>query len=155
MTTRAKIIIVSIAILAAFATGRFTVPEKVRIETKYVKVEKKTEKTVTDKDTKKKTVIHEVTHPDGKKEKITEIVEESESTTKKNTKEKIAEKNESSKEVTRGDSKVTVSVLSAISTSGGLPDFGLAITKPVLGPITIGIFGFRSALVGASLGLTF
>jgi hypothetical protein len=141
--------------MIAFAVGRYTVPEKVRIETKYVKVEDKKEKTKTDKDTHKVTKVREVTRPDGTKEKVTEVVEDTESTTKKITKDKIAESGSSVTEKVSGSQKTTLSVLAGAPTTGGTPDFGASAYKPVLGPIGIGIFGFKSGLVGASIGLSF
>ncbi len=35
------------------------------------------------------------------------------------------------------------------------PLFGVSISKPILGPITLGAFAFPGNLYGGSLGLTF
>lgn len=138
--------------LAAFAFGRFTGPEKVRTVT--LEVEKKTEQTDTDKNRHKKTISITLILPDGTKKTTTTTTDDTEEKTKERSTDDISKTSE--KEVIRGAAKVTVSALAAINlTKGGTPDYGLAVSKPILGPITIGAFGFQSGAAGLSLGLTF
>ena len=60
------------------------------------------------------------------------------------------------KEIEKSSSKLTISLLGAVNvTDPGLPTYGIAITRPILGPITVGAFGFQNGLVGVSIGLTF
>lgn len=160
MTTKSKIIIASIALLTSYAFGRWSAPEKVKIETKIVEVEKKTEtsKTDTDRNKHKETTVTETTRPDGTKETTTKTVEDTQTDRKTNTSKTddttITESK--SKEVTYSSSKVTVSALAGVNVlKGGLPDYGASLTKPILGPITVGAFAFQSGMVGCSLGLTF
>src|SRR5258706_14382864 len=78
MDRKYKYGIAGVAVLGAFALGRYTVPEKVRIETKTVEVEKKTTDKTTDikKEKRKKTTITTITHPDGTKETSTVITDD-------------------------------------------------------------------------------
>ena len=67
MTTLEKSILIGSAILLALAVGRCTAPEKVRVETKTVTVEK----VVTETETHKKTTVTDVIKPDGTRETVT------------------------------------------------------------------------------------
>lgn len=161
MTTKYKILLGLSALLTAFAAGRFTVPEKIKIETKTVEVEKKTDvtKTDTDRDRHRETTTTQVKRPDGTVETTTKLVEDD--TTKRKTDSKQTQTDSitetASKEIVRGSSPVTISALGGIplSFSSITPVFGAAVTKPLLGPIAIGLWGLSSREVGASLGLTF
>lgn len=164
MTTRNKIIIIVIALLTSFAVGRYTVPTKVKIETKVVEVERKTDvkNTTVKKDRKKKIIILETKKPDGESTKTTTITDDTASSNQTAAKqtEDSSKQSDTSKEVTHASDKVTVSALAGYNLFGNNNaiqpfNYGLSVTKPVLGPITFGLFGFQSGLVGASLGLTF
>lgn len=154
MTTKTKVIVAVISLATAYGFGRWSAPEKIKIETKTVTVEVTTEKKETDKDTHKKTTVKEVTKPDGSKEKITEIVEDTTTKTKTKSKDKVSEVTESVTEKTYSTSKVTVLALAGVPITGGLPDFGLSVSKPILGPISISIGMFKSGLIFGGLGLT-
>jgi len=152
MTTKQIIIAGSLALLVAFAAGRWSSPEKVI--TKTVEVEKKTENKQVVVDDHKKTTIVEVTKPDGTKTKKTVITDNRD--TKVDDKKTDDITKSTTKEIDRSTSKVTVLALASMNiTSPGVPIFGAAITKPILGPITVGIFGFQNGVIGASIGLTF
>ena len=159
MTTKAKVGIAAVALLTAFAFGRVSAPVKVKTEVKTVEVEKKTDKVDTQRDKHQKTVITEVTKPDGTKEKTTTIIQDSSTDQKRTDSDSIAKTETQTKEVTRGSSPVTVSFLAGANLSTGPGPstlvYGGAITHPVLGPVTIGIWGFTNATFGASLGLSF
>lgn len=161
METKTKVFLVSIALLASFAAGRFLAPTKVVTETKIVEVEKKTENsnTTVDKNRRKRTEIHEITHPDGRKEVITIITDETD--TKKNTdsssSSETSKNEETRKEVVRSDSKVSLSALGGIklnNPSEGVV-YGASVSKPVIGPISIGVWGLSNSTAGASVGLSF
>ena len=151
MSTKIKMLIVVVSIGTAFAIGRYTVPEKVRVETKIVEVEKKVED--------KKENTHKQTHtittvkPDGTK--VTdETTKEDDIIDDKDT-DVVSKNTDTTTETTRGASKVTISALGALNLTNSTPAYGLSITKPILGPITVGLFGLNNGTVGASIGLTF
>lgn len=141
-----KIIIAVVALAVSFAVGRYTVPEKVKIETKVVQVEKQD----TDKDTHKKTIVTVVQKPNGEKDSTTtttvDVVSKTDSI--------ISDKSDTTKQITKGSS-TTLSLLGGYNLNNNTPTYGLSVTKPVLGPVTIGAFGLNNGTVGASVGLTF
>lgn len=146
---------------ATFAAGRWSAPEKIKTETKIVEVEKKV--SVSDKDKKekrhKKTEKKEVTKPDGTKEVITIITDDK--TSEQSYKETQVSSNEKTtdekKEVTKSSSRTHLSALAGIDVtkpSKGLT-YGLHVSREILGPISIGIFGFTNGTAGCSIGLSF
>lgn len=155
METKYKVgIVVGIA-LVSFASGRWMAP--VRVETKTVEVEKKVFVKDDAKNTKqhrdKKTVI------DVKKDgsKTITVVDITDTSKKETSQDKSVEtdKKESSKLVEGSVSKVTISLLVGSSITNPAPIYGLAITKPILGPFTLGVFAFTNTTIGGSVGLTF
>jgi hypothetical protein len=159
MELKTKLIIGGVTLLSAFAVGRYTVPEKVKIEIKTIEVEKVVYKERTDSSSKykKRTVTTSTTKPTGETETKTETFWEKE-TEKKTDKEKDTDKKtntDKTSETTRGDSKVTLSMLGGWDLLGNRPVYGGSITKPVLGPFTLGIWVLSSPSFGASIGLTF
>lgn len=156
LTTRSKIGLASVLLITSFAFGRWSTPEKVRIETKTVEVEKKTETTDTDRDKHQETTTVEVKKPDGTVETTTKTVLDSRTDQQTKEVQTDSKSTDQVKEVTRGSSPVTVSVLGGIQLGGPpTPLYGAAITRPVLGPIAIGLFGLSNRVCGASVGLTF
>lgn len=160
MGTKAKLIIGAAALLLAFAAGRWAAPEKVRIETKVVEVENVHNETKTDIDKNRhtETTVTEIVRPDGTKEKTTRTTQDTQTTQKRDTastKDTVTTAEET-KEVTRGTAKVTISALAGAQIGSSTPlVYGASVSKPILGPITVGIFGLSNATFGASLGLTF
>lgn len=162
MTTSKKIGALAVSLLAAFAAGRWAAPTKVVTQVKTVEIENKTDKTKSDtgKDRHQETTVTEVTRPDGTKEKTTKTVTDTQTNTKVTSAEtdKKDVESVSTKEVTRDSSKVTLSALAGaqLSFSGAGPIvYGGAITKPILGPVTVGVWGLSSGTGGFSAGLTF
>ncbi len=140
MSTKTKSIIVVLGLLSSFAVGRYSVPESTK--------ESKDSSEQTDSKKKKKTVTEETEAPDGTKKKKTTVTEETEKSKSKTDKE--------SKEVFTGSSKVTVGALLGIRVyDANSQSYGLLISKPILGPITVGAFYLTPGILGASLGLTF
>lgn len=153
MTTKQIIIIAAISLVTAFAVGRWSAPDKIKIQT--VEVEKKTEDKKVDVDDHKLTTVTEVDKPDGTKTKTT-VISDVKDTQVADKKVDDLTKTES-KEIDKSSSKLTVSMLAGINVTNptGAPIYGASISKPILGPITVGLFGFQNGMAGASIGLTF
>jgi len=161
MPVKTKIIISIIVVTTAFAAGRYMTPEKVKIETKIVEVNNKT----TDKETgvkvskRKTTTTKTVKRPDGTTE-TTVTVTDGVSKEKENKDKEVVTKEketDSKKEVTSASDKVTISVLGGVSLTKPGTVYGASISKPVLGPVAIGIWGLTGAesSCGASVGISF
>ncbi len=146
-----KVGAVVVGLTTAFAFGRYSVPEKIKIETKVVEVEKKVVTVVRDKH--KNTKIVDVVKPDGSKETTTTVIEDT--VTDRKSKETGTTNAASSSETTKGDSKVTISALGGYDLNSSKLVYGLSLTKPILGPIALGVFGLSNKTLGFSLGLTF
>lgn len=153
-------IIIGYSIILVASTYYFS-PTKVKTETKTVEVIKtvEVEKKDTAKDRKRKLVVIEKKGADGSSEKTTTITDDTSSDTKidiaKDTTDSKA--TESSKTVERATDKVTISALAGVNPfhpTDGLT-YGGHISKPLLGPVSGGLFGLSSGVFGASLGLTF
>ncbi len=142
MSQLAKYLIV---LLAGVGLGYALMPKKV--ETKTVVVEAK--QTEAERNKHKETTTTEVVKPDGTKTTVTETKEDS--NTQKTTKE---DTRSDSTVVYRGPS-IGVRVLAGTTFSDGNIDVGVSVDRSLIGPITIGAFGFRSGVVGLSLGLQF
>lgn len=160
MNTKVKVLISVFVLTGAFAAGRYSLPEKVRVETQIVEVEKKTKNSDVKQDKHKETVVVEVVKPDGTKETTTKIVEDNNKNTKTAEKD-ITDKDIKTESLTiRGDSKVTLSLLGGapLQFNPNSPQFviyGGSITKPVLGPLTVGVWGLSNSTFGGSIGWTF
>jgi hypothetical protein len=153
MENRTKIIIASVALLTSYAFGRFSAPDHVKIETKIVEVEKKV--TDTDKEKHQKKVVEEIELPDGTKKKTTTIVQDTD--TKTHVEDDKSKTSDTIKETDKG-SKVTLAALGGVALHPNGTDpilYGGMISKPILGPITVGIWGLSNATAGAAVGLTF
>lgn len=160
MTSNLKITLMCVVPLAAFAAGRWACPTKVRVETRTVEVEKKTEQVKTDtaRERHVDTVVTVVTRPDGTKTETTHTVQDTHTQQDR----RLAETDQSRrvdaslKETIYAESKLTLSVLGGYNPGDFTkPVYGLSLTKPVLGPITLGIWGMSDKTFGCSLGFTF
>jgi hypothetical protein len=152
MTTKQLIIIGVVLLLTAFAVGRWSAPEKVKIQT--VTVEKKTDDKQTAIDDHKVTTITETDKPDGTKVKKTVISDNKDTHIEDKKTDDLTQT--TTKETEKSSSKVTISALAALNvTKPGLPIYGASITRPILGPITVGLFGLQNGTAGVSVGLTF
>lgn len=152
MSTKREVVLAAISLLTAFAVGRWSAPERVKVETKVVEVEKKDSSSAQagDKDTE----THIIEHPDGTKETIItthENWQKNHSST-----DDTSVSSDASKEVTARKSLVTISALGGAEASNNFPlVYGVSVTKSILGPVTVGIWGLSDKTFGASLGLTF
>lgn len=147
MSNKYKILISVIALLAAYGVGRWTTPAKVVTKTQIVTVEQKQ----SDANLHKDTVTKTFTKADGTKETITHTVTDAE----KKTTDQIDTTQSNISEMTYAEPKVTISALAAINLSNGMFSYGAMLSKPVLGPITVGGGYLSDKTVMVSLGLTF
>lgn len=139
METKTKIIVFTVSLVAAFAAGRYAAPTKVVTETKIVEVETTKRK--------KDIIIHEITRPDGTKEKNTEIKE------RETKNDRIS--SDETRTITRASDKVTILGLAGVDFTSPGSKYGASISKPIIGPVTIGAFYLTPGMVGLGLGLTF
>lgn len=161
LSTKTKLTIVAVYSALLVSSTYYFSPTKVKIETKTVEVVKtvEVEKKDTSKDRKRKFVVIEKKDKDGSYEKTTTVTDDTSSDSKtdiaKDTTDSKA--TETTKVTERATDKVTISALGGINpfkpTDG--PVYGASISKPMLGPITGGLWGISSGVMGCSLGLTF
>lgn len=148
-----------LALLVSFASGRWLAPEKVKIEKQIVEVEKKssTKDTDSERNKRKETTVTEKIGPDGSKETTSHTVETTETAKKKSQSDSSESTRAESetKEIERGTAKVTVSALAGTSFTSPQIVYGASVSKPILGPITVGVFYLTPGTLGGMLGLTF
>lgn len=170
LSTKQKVIVVSVYTLLIFALGRYsnsyTLKQSDAKQAESSIVKKDNDKTEVEakKDIHKETTTVSKVLPDGTKETTTKVVEDThaDSNTKKDSKSSEVGLNKesevASKTIERGDQKTTISVLAGVSlfnSNEPAIDYGLSVTKPVLGPIAIGLWALKSGTVGASCGIQF
>jgi hypothetical protein len=139
-----------LALLTAFAVGRYSVssPSVSTTENKQV-----TDNKQTDKDIHEKTTTTSTKKPNGEVQTVTvevkDIVSKADENT--NTREQIQQTVSPTKHNT-----LNVSGLFALQPSNSLrPLYGVSITKEILGPVTVGVFGLTNSTLGVSIGLSF
>lgn len=159
MTTRLKILLAILALVTSYAFGYWTAPEKVKIEKQVVESTKNTENSNTDinRDKHKETTTTETIRPDGTRETTTKTVEDTKTDKKKNesdTSESTRAETDT-KETEKSSSKTSILFMAGASLSAAPVNYGLAVSRPTLGPITVGVFGLQSGIIGGMLGLTF
>lgn len=157
MTTKLKILLSVLTIVASFAFGRWSAPEKIKTEIKTVTVENKTDttKTNSNRDKKTDTTTTKETRPDGTTTETTHTVSETESNKKSTTDqtEQVSTTEDRLKEITMATSKVTISAMYGIPVTGGIPAYGGSVSKNLLGPIVIGVWFLTPNALGGSIGL--
>lgn len=152
MSTKVKVIVAIVALAASFAAGRFLTPTKIKIETKIVEVEKKEKKTATDK--KRRVTVVTVTKPDGTKEERKTIDTDSQTRTDEKTDKQRNEQTVS--ETTRSSGRLNLSVLGGVTAYPAFaPTFGGHVSKDIIGPVSIGVWGLSNLSGGVSVGLSF
>lgn len=144
-----KVVLVLAAILAAYGYGRVSAPVKIETVTKTVEVDTKTEVKKTDKDTHK--TIKVVETPDGTK--VTETVEDTTTTRKTASTETDKTSTDTESKTTYGSAKVSILGLYGVDLTGGVPKYGAAISKPFLGPVSLGAFYLTPGVIGLQLGV--
>jgi hypothetical protein len=155
MSTKYKVLIAVVGLAVSFAVGRYTTPVKVKTEIKTVEVDHKKEDLNINQDKHKETVVTETVKPDGTKEIITKTVEDTKREAEKTSETENQINKDRTKEVTRSSGKITISVLGAgdIRRSGFY--YGAHVSKEILGPISLGVFGLSSGVAGCSVGISF
>lgn len=159
LSTKQKAIISTVVIATAFASGRYSVPEKVKIVTQTVTVAQKSDDLSINKDKKTHRTVTKTTvvKPDG--EKVSTIVATDDDQTNNHSDNKQVDLTSTStskdSEIVKGSDKVTISALGGYDFLHNQTVFGGSITKPIFGPITLGIFGLSNGTAGLSCGLTF
>lgn len=155
MDIKKKIAIIIVLCVTSYAVGRYGTPTK--IVTKTVEVEKKIfvenkKENIVDHSKKKVVVVQK---PDGTK--VTTITVKSDIDTNQQTSEKELTDIKISKESSKiyDSSKVTLSALAGFDFRLGQMVYGGMVSKPVLGPFTLGAFMLSTPIVGLSVGLTF
>lgn len=145
MSDKNRILISVIALALAFATGRYTV-QSPTIKATVHQVEDTNTQTA-EKEHKKIVIVEKAG------EKTTTITDDVDTSIKQ-------DRHDDVKSVeTITPPKTGTLNLSALAGVDSLnrfkPIYGAAVTKQVLGPITIGAFGMSNSVVGLSVGITF
>lgn len=136
-------IVVIALVLGAFALGRHSGETKVQTVIKTVEIEK-----IVDKDQHSVTKI--VAHPDGTKE--TTITKDTSTHSDTNT----DSRSTNVTKISTSKHEWTLTALAGTSLNLTSPViYGGSITKSVLGPISVGVWGLTSGTIGASIGIDF
>jgi len=156
-----KIFLSLAALIVSFAFGRYSAPVKIKTVIKTVEVEKKQDKTKSNynKGLHKKTLTKEIIKPDGTKEITTETTVDTQTNKKtdSNSSTQTDVSQTATKEIVKSSSLTSVSLFggaNVLNPTGGF-DFGLGVSHSIIGPINIGLYGFKSGAVGGSVGVSF
>lgn len=147
MSNKVKIIVGVVVLATVFAFGRWSAPVKIKTETKIVEVDKKVDD-INKKEHKKTVIVHK---PDGTI--ITTITDDTD--THKHETDTSSTVSDTTKEVVRRSSTLTVSALTGLSLNGYTPIYGAHVTKQIIGPLALGVWGLSSRELGVSVGLSF
>jgi hypothetical protein len=140
--------------ISSFAVGRYTVPEKIKIETKVVEVEKKISDVDQNKNEHKKVVVVEVKQPNGTDTITTTTQDDVKTDVKTDTKVTDDTTTDTTKTVTKSNANLNLSVMGGINILN--PSqllIGGSVTKQIIGPFTLGIWGLSNATAGVSIGV--
>lgn len=137
MTLRLCLLLCTLTAILSIVIDRYYFPV---IQTKVVETTKEVVKTDI------QTVTRTVTLPNGAIDTTTTTTDHSQRI-QQDTKQTLVAKS----------STINVSALAANDFSRGLisPTYGISISKEIVGPITIGLFGLTNSTVGLSLGINF
>jgi hypothetical protein len=144
MTTLNKIILLIISLAISFSIGYFATPTKIEtktiVKTETVKVEGKTRIVYRNK----------ITKPDGT---VTENEVEKEDTNTREETKSLAE----SKTIVSNDTGATLSILAIVDSNNiaRLREYGLSVSKRVLGSLTVTGLVTTDKKIGAGLGWSF
>lgn len=151
MTLRTQYSLTIVGLIVAFAVGRYST--KIAPNVKTVSQTQVQTEVKADKDVHKETQTVTTKAPDGSEKTVTTVVEDS--TTK------IDKLKDSQTKVDTTVTQVPRKTLNISALVGtpvhlpGVPIYGVSVSKELLGPVTVGAFGFSSGLVGISLGVSF
>ena len=158
MTTKVKIIIIVVSLATSFAVGRYTVPTKTVTVVKTVEIEKKVTDTNENKKEHKKTTITELDKPDGTKQTTTVITDDTDADKKIDQTLDQTDTSESTKTVVKTGSRLNIAALVGMpvtNLSNPALVYGVHVSRDLIGPISIGVWGLSSGTAGFSAGLSF
>lgn len=150
ISTKTKALLVISGFFVSFAMGKYS-NQKPEISTKIN--DKTVEQVDTDRQDHSQTVIVHTKTPDGTEKTTTTIKTDIDTRTKDKDTTTIAET-----QVVSSTSRDlwTISAMVGLNPMAGpVPTYGAQVSKKVLGPINVGVFGFTNGLIGASVGVTF
>lgn len=159
--------LLTIAFIVGLVVGHFSLhPSSITKEAETVTKTNENKKvdTVSDVDQHRHmvTTTTEMDKPDGTKVKVTQVTDDTNTDNKTKTDDvdkTVSSVDAKSKEVIKYSSGVSFNVMygAPLSLTSGLgtPVYGVAASKTILGPFSIGAFGFTSGLAGVSVGLSF
>lgn len=161
MTNKQLAITAAALVMVSFAFGRYSVPASVKTTDKIIQSDTKTDTKSTDvaTDTSSKTTTTDITAPDGTKTH-TIIQEQDVNHDNKTSQVDIDSRRQTetkTSEITRSGARTNVAALgmAKASFSSLTPDYGVLVSRDVLGPINVGAFGFKSGNIGIAIGLSF
>jgi hypothetical protein len=151
ISTKQKYAIAGVAIVVAFAAGRFSVQQP---EIKTEVSEKTAAQKDQTKDTHTQTTITTVKTPDGTVKTVEQINQVADVKTAETS---VTNTNIKTDVIPPKLNTLNVSALISNNFANGVlqPSYGISVTKQVLGPVTVGAFGLTSGVVGVSIGLNF
>ncbi len=135
-------IAIILLMLGSFTAGRNTEKSTVKLVVKTVEVEKVVEQ-------QQHSVTTITTKPDGSKEETITKDTSTHSNTNSDTNISSTEKSSPSK------GSFTLQALAGYDIGTTSLVYGISISKTVLGPISVGVWGLSDKTIGASIGLTF
>lgn len=130
-------------ILVAFAAGRASV---MKDTTKSTTIDQEEQKS---KNTHTQTTTTTIKAPNGEVKTVTttDTVSNTEITKKE-----VVTKNE---QVVSKNKTLNVSALISVSNIMDRPNYGISVSKEVMGPITAGVWGLNNGMLGLSVGINF
>ena len=163
MTNKQLTAIAAALVIVSFAFGRYSVPTSVKETSQVVNSDTKTKQDATDDntDTRTSTTTTDTIKPDGTNTHTVTQETDIDHDKKKDTSTtdtQLQSKTET-KEITRSGARTTIQGLGMVKVSSSFstltPDYGMMVTRDVLGPINAGLFGYRSGNIGIAIGLSF
>lgn len=156
MSNKTIAILSIVALLTSFAVGRWSAPDKIKTVVQTVTIEKKTDDKTQNEQDHKRYVTVETVAPNGTKIKTTTITDDKGIISSDKSTDNTDLTQTKSKEVDKSSSKITMQFLGGLQiTAPGVPIYGVSVSRPILGPITVGFFGMSNKVGGLSIGLTF
>lgn len=147
MSLKNELIINTVFVIAAFACGRYSVPKQPKVEQRVIQLTDETEHV--NKDVHSVKVVKRATDGSTTVTVTTDVVDHDTVT-------RDQQLNAQTIVTPPKTSKLNVSALVSTDFTRGLaPAYGVSVSKEVLGPVTIGAFGFTSGVFGLSIGLDF
>lgn len=163
MQTKTKVTMMIVYSGGLIALGAFLVPTKTVTKIQTVEVEKKTSKDDTKIIQKKHrtATIVTVKKPDGESTTTTTITDDTgiDKDTKSTDTVVDNKDTKSEKTVEKTSGHLNISALAGANLFSDIKNssilYGLGITRDLLGPFSVGLFGFNNGIAGCSIGLTF